>query len=597
MSDHQYFEDDALGKAYDSQLMKRLLQYVKPYKKWIILALAILIISTLLRLAGPVVIKLAIDKYIAVGDAEGLGRLALLYAGILLVQFVATWGQIYLMEWIGQKAMYDLRMKVFKHVQGLTMDFYDRNPVGRIITRVTSDINSLNELFSSGVVNIIGDLFTIFGIVAVMFVINSKLAAITLVALPLLIAATIIFRIKVRHAYREIRRLIAKLNAFVQEHVSGVSVVQNFVQERKIFNRFKDINKELMGRHHKSIIYYAVFFPTVEIISAISLGIIIWYGGGQVIQGAMTFGTLVAFSQYMEMFYRPIRDLSEKYNILQSAMASSERVFKLLDTKPAFETPARPVITDGLKGEIKFKDVWFAYNEDEWVLKDINLDICAGEKVAFVGATGSGKTSMTNLILRFYDYQKGSITLDGKELKDFDGETIRKNISLVLQDVFLFSGTIEDNVRLGNGDISREQIKKAAEDVNLLRLGNGLRRGLDTNVGERGGLLSVGQRQLVSFARALAYNPRILILDEATSSVDTETEVIIQKATETLMKGRTSIIIAHRLSTIKKVDKIVVIHKGRIREIGSHEELLAQKGIYYNLYQLQYKDQELPAAV
>ncbi|HER00146.1 MAG TPA: ABC transporter ATP-binding protein [candidate division Zixibacteria bacterium] len=597
MSDHQYFEDDALGKAYDSQLMKRLLQYVKPYKKWIVLALAILIISTLLRLAGPVIIKLAIDEYIAVGDADGLGRLALLYAGILLVQFFATWGQIYLMEWIGQKAMYDLRMKVFRHVQGLTMDFYDRNPVGRIITRVTSDINSLNELFSSGVVNIIGDLFTIFGIVGVMFVINSKLAAITLIALPLLIVATILFRIKVRHAYREIRRLIAKLNAFVQEHVSGISVVQNFVQERRIFNRFNDINRELMGRHHKSIIYYAVFFPTVEIISAISLGIIIWYGGGQVIQGAMTFGTLVAFSQYMEMFYRPIRDLSEKYNILQSAMASSERVFKLLDTKPAFKTPAKPVITDGLKGEIKFKDVWFAYNKDEWVLKDINLHIRTGEKVAFVGATGSGKTSMTNLILRFYDYQKGSITLDGKELKDFDGETIRKNISLVLQDVFLFSGTIEDNIRLGNGDISREQVKKAAEDVNLLRLGNGLKRGLDTNVGERGGMLSVGQRQLVSFARALAYNPRILILDEATSSVDTETEVIIQKATETLMKGRTSIIIAHRLSTIKQVDKIVVVHKGRICEIGSHDELLAKKGIYYNLYQLQYKDQELPAAV
>ncbi len=596
MSD-QYFEDDALGKAYDSQLMKRLLQYLKPYKKYIVIALAILIVSTLLRLAGPVIIKMAIDDYIAVGDSEGLGALVLLYAGILLIQFFATWGQIYLMEWIGQKAMYDLRMKVFRHIQGLSMDFYDRNPVGRVITRVTSDINSLNELFSSGVVNIIGDIFTIFGIVGVMFVINSKLAAITLIALPLLVVATILFRIKVRLAYREIRRLIAKLNAYVQEHVSGISVVQNFVQERKIFNRFNDINKELMGRHHKSIIYYAVFFPTVEIISAISLAIIIWYGGGQVIQGVMTFGTLVAFSQYMEMFYRPIRDLSEKYNILQSAMASSERVFKLLDTKPAFETPVKAARTDGLEGEIIFKNVWFAYNKDEWVLKDINLDICAGEKVAFVGATGSGKTSLTNLILRFYDYQKGSITLDGKELRDFDGETIRKNISLVLQDVFLFSGTIEDNIRLGNGNITREQVKKAAEDVNLLRLGNGLKRGLETNVGERGGLLSVGQRQLVSFARALAYNPRILILDEATSSVDTETEVIIQKATETLMKGRTSIIIAHRLSTIKQVDKIVVVHKGRIREIGNHEELLAKKGIYYNLYQLQYKDQEIPAAV
>jgi ATP-binding cassette subfamily B multidrug efflux pump len=593
----QYFEDDSLGKAYDAHLMRRLMQYLRPYRKWLVLALVILLTSSMLQLAGPYVIKLAIDKYISTGDVNGLGRLALLYAGLLVVQFFATWGQIYLMEWIGQKAMYDLRMKVFQHTQTLTMDYYDRNPVGRVITRVTTDINALNELFSSGVVSIIGDVFTILGIIGVMFAINPGLAAISLVSLPLLIIATIIFRVKVRNAYREIRRLIARLNAFVQEHISGITVVQNYVQEKEVYERFKKVNSDLMDRNHKSIIYYAVFFPVVELISAISLGIIIWYGGGKVIQGAMTFGTLVAFSQYMEMFYRPIRDLSDKYNILQSAMAASERVFKLLDTKPAFAPPETPAASDGLTGDIQFKDVWFAYNKDEWVLKNINLHIMPGEKVAFVGATGSGKTSMTNMILRFYDYQKGNILLDGRELKEFDGETIRRNISLVLQDVFLFDGTIGDNIRLGNTNITEEQITKAAEDVNLLHLGNGMKRGLNTHVGERGGLLSVGQKQLVSFARALAFNPRILILDEATSSVDTETEVIIQKATETLMKGRTSIIIAHRLSTIKKVDKIVVIHKGQIREIGNHEELLAKKGIYWNLYQLQYKDQEITAAV
>jgi len=593
----QYFEDDSLGKAYDSRLIKRLLRYLTPYKSWLLLGFAVMVISSILQLAGPYVIKIAIDKYIAKGDVVGLGWLSLVYALIIVVQFFATWAQIYLMEWIGQRAMYDLRMDVFTHVQNLTMDFYDRNPVGRIITRVTSDINALNELFSSGVVTIIGDLLTIFGIVGVMMAINVKLALLSLLALPLLIGATIIFRVRVRRAYREIRRLIAKLNAFVQEHISGMPVVQYFVQENKVFGKFNEINRQLMNRHHKAIYYFALFFPIVEIIGAISLAIIIWYGGGRVIQGAITFGTLVAFSQYMEMFYRPIRDLSEKYNILQSAMASSERIFRLLDTKPRFTAPFEPVRMDDFRGEIKFKNVWFAYNSDDYVLKDINLSIDAGEKVAIVGATGSGKTTLTNLMLRFYDYQKGSILLDGIELKSLSEDDIRDKISLVLQDVFLFSGSIEDNIRLGNGDIKKERVAKAAHEVNLTRLGNGLKNGLDTNVGERGGLLSVGQKQLVSFARALAFDPKILILDEATSSVDTETELIIQEATDTLLKGRTSIIIAHRLSTIKKVDKIVVLHKGQIREIGTHHELLAQKGLYWNLYQLQYKDQELSRAV
>ena len=526
-----------------------------------------------------------------------MGWLVLIYAAILVVQFVSTFGQIYLMEWIGQRAMYDLRLAVFRHVQSLGMNFFDRNPVGRVLTRITSDINSLNELFSSGVVTILGDLLTIFGIIGVMLVINWKLALMALIGLPLLVVATIIFRIKVRHAYREIRRLIARLNAYVQEHISGVSVVQHFVQENRVFKRFDKINDELKKKHHRSIIYYALFYPVIEVIGALSLAIIIWYGGSKVIQGTLTFGTLVAFSQYMEMFFRPIRDLSEKYNILQTAMASSERVFKLLDTRPAITPPAKPQKLSEMSGRIEFKDVWFAYNPGEWILKNINLTIEAGEKVAVVGATGSGKTTFTNLILRFYDYQKGSVKLDGIELKQLTEQQIRENISLVLQDVFLFSGKIDQNIRLGNPSISDDQIEKSAREVNLMRIGSGLKNDLKTDVGERGGLLSVGQKQLVSFARALAFDPKILILDEATSSVDTETELIIQRATETLMKGRTSLIIAHRLSTIKQVDKIVVIHKGEIREIGNHEELLKKRGIYWNLYQLQYKDQEIPAAV
>lgn len=593
----EFFDDENLGKAYDARLMKRLIGYLMPYKKWMVLAFFIMIIASLLQLAGPYVIKTGIDKYIANDDVEGLGWLVLIYAAILVVQFVSTFGQIYLMEWIGQRAMYDLRLAVFRHVQSLGMNFFDRNPVGRVLTRITSDINSLNELFSSGVVTILGDLLTIFGIIGVMLVINWKLALMALIGLPLLIVATIIFRIKVRHAYREIRRLIARLNAYVQEHISGVSVVQHFVQENRVFKRFDKINDELKKKHHRSIIYYALFYPVIEVIGALSLAIIIWYGGSKVIQGTLTFGTLVAFSQYMEMFFRPIRDLSEKYNILQTAMASSERVFKLLDTRPAITPPAKPQKLSDVRGRIEFKDVWFAYNPGEWILKNINLTIEAGEKVAVVGATGSGKTTFTNLILRFYDYQKGSVKLDGIELKQLTEQQIRENISLVLQDVFLFSGKIDQNIRLGNPSISDDQIEKSAREVNLMRIGSGLKNDLKTDVGERGGLLSVGQKQLVSFARALAFDPKILILDEATSSVDTETELIIQRATETLMKGRTSLIIAHRLSTIKQVDKIVVIHKGEIREIGNHEELLKKRGIYWNLYQLQYKDQEIPAAV
>jgi len=590
----EYFDmDEITGKAYDTRLMKRLLKYLKPYVGWVVLAAFLLILGSLLQLVGPIIVKFAIDNYVVQKDLDGLGMIALAYLGILIVAFLVTWAQLYLMQWVGQKAVYNLRMEIFDHIQNLNLRFFDRNPVGRTLTRVTTDINSLNELLSSGVVTIIGDLVTVFGIVGFMLAIDYKLALVTLTALPILIFAAFLFRIKVRDTYRTIRRHIARLNAFIQEHISGMSIVQLFGREKRAFSQFSSINHDLMRGHHQSVIYYAVFFPIVRVFSAISLALIIWYGGGQVLQGFLTFGTLVAFTQYIERFFRPIMDLSEKYNILQSAMAAAEKVFRILDTEPDFAEPEKPVKWNECRGEVEFRNVWFAYNGDEWVAKDISFKLKPGEKVAIVGATGAGKTTISSLILRFYDHQRGQILLDGKDIRSIASSDIREKIALVLQDVYLFSGELEKNIRLGDDDISDEKLKQAARDVNLERFIKTLPNGYKFKIGERGVSLSVGQKQLLSFARALAHDPKILILDEATSSVDTETEMLIQEALDRLMEDRTSIIIAHRLSTIKKVDRILVLHKGELREMGTHEELLQEKGIYWKLYQLQYRLQDV----
>jgi len=590
-------EEDKLGKAYDARLMKRLLTYLRPYRWYVVLSLLLLMLASALQLTRPYLVKLAFDEHIAIGDGPGLNQIALLFLGVLALEFAMGYGQIYIMEWIGQKAMFDLRGKLFGHIQSMHLGFYDKNPTGRLLTRITSDVNALNELFASGVVDIVGNLIMIAGILIVMFSLSAKLSLVTFVIIPLILVATIMFRVKVRDSYREIRIQLAKLNAFTQEHLAGMNEVQNFVQEGKTMGRYAKINGELMDQHKRSVLLYAVFFPVVEIIGAISTALIVWYGGGQVVQQAISFGTLVAFFQYVEMFYRPIRDLAEKYNILQAAMAASERIFNILDTPPAITAPTAASRLDGYDGTIKFERVNFAYNPDHPVLNDVSFEIGSGEKVALVGATGSGKTTTVSLMCRLYDVNSGAIMLNGTEIRQLDPRDVRAQVGLVLQDVFLFSGTIKDNITLGNEQISDEQVRAAAERVGLLPFVNRLEHGFAHKVGERGSSLSVGQRQLISFARALAYNPRVLILDEATSSVDNETENIIQQAIHRLFEGRTSVVVAHRLSTIREADKILVFHKGRIVEQGRHEELLKQRGVYWRLYQLQYQDQEATRGV
>lgn len=591
----QFDQEDSLSKTYDSRLMKRLLAYLKPYRWHVVLAVALLLVISLLQLTGPYITKIAIDQYIKNSDLEGLTRIALLFIGILVLQFVTRYGQTYLMQWVGQKAMFDLRLQVFSHLQQLPLKFYDRNPVGRLLTRVTSDVAGLNELFTSGVVTFIGDVFTLLGIVAVMLALNFKLAIVTFITLPLLAYATFLFRKKARAAYREVRLKVARLMAFLQEHISGMVTVQLFHQEQKSASSFDTINQSLRNSHLQSIFYHAIYYPVVELIGALSLALIIWYGGGQVMAGALTLGAVVAFIQYADRFYQPIRDLAEKYNILQSAMASSERIFQLLDTQPDTGEVSKysgNMLADN-RGDIEFRNVWFAYQTDEYVLKDISFKVRAGEKIALVGATGAGKSSVVFLLCRFYDHQRGQILIDGLDLKCIEPALLRKQIGLVLQDVFLFSGDITVNIRLGDNSIPPEKIKWAAREVGADKFIEQLPMGYQAKVTERGSTLSVGQKQMLAFARALAYDPKILILDEATSSVDTETELLIQRALARLLANRTAIIIAHRLSTVQMADRIIVLHKGQIREEGTHPELLAKQGIYYRLYLLQYKDQAI----
>ncbi len=584
-------EEQVLGKAYDARLMRRLLKYLVPYRMAAFLSLVFILSASGLTVIQPYLTKVAIDRYIRTSDFAGLNLIALLYLLTLAGEFCLSFGETWVLNLMGQRIMFDLRMEIFRHLQKLDVAFFDKNPVGRLMTRVTTDVDALNELFTAGVISIFGDLCTLAGIIVTLFILNFKLALAIFSVLPLLFLITFLFKIKVRDSYRRVRTAIARINAFLQENITGTAVVQIFVQEKKQYNRFSRINREHLEANLQSIFYYAIFYPLLELIGALAIALIVWYGGLQVFSGTLTLGALVAFVQYSDRFFRPIQDLSEKYTILQSAMASSERIFKLLDTQPAIESPAEPGAQSVTAGLVEFRNVSFAYNPAEPVLHDISFKVEPGERIALVGATGAGKSTIIGLLSRFYDVQQGEILVDGVNIRDFDLRELRRSIGIVLQEVFLFSGTVMDNVRLWNTGISEEQVRKAAGTVHADHFIEQLEMGYDTNVGERGSTLSVGQKQLLAFARALAYDPRILILDEATSSIDTETEILIRDALEKLLSGRTSMIIAHRLSTIQNADRIIVLHRGRIREMGSHQELLKLKGIYWRLYQLQYKDQ------
>ena len=671
-------EEEVLGKAYDSRLMARLLKYLRPYRWQVAIALVAILLKSFADVLGPYLTKVAIDRYLAPQGAAtatssgiwswlspravtGIAQIAVIYVGLLVFSFVLEFLQTYFMQWTGQRVMFDLRRQIFRHLQRLHVAFFDKNPVGRLVTRVTTDVDALNEMFTSGVVSIFEDLFVLFGILGVMLCMNWKLALITFAVLPFIVYSTKIFRDRVRDSYRRIRVAIARINSYLQEHVSGMVVLQLFNRERKAYNRFSEINRNHMDAYKDAIMAYSVYYPVVEVLSAIAIACVIWFGGGDVMRNlsvssvavrfnwktlvsfrlvptVASLGVLVAFIQYALRFFRPIMDFSEKYNILQSAMAASERVFKLLDTPVEVVSPAVTKHPEG-PGRIEFDHVWFAYRETptdssdagkdhvekkghvgtaalgrpaeqssagsslstgdtadpapDWVLRDVTFTIEPGETVAIVGHTGAGKTTLISLLLRFYDVQKGAVRIDGVDIKHMDLADLRSRFGVVLQDPFLFSGTIAGNIRLGTQRIQDADIEKAAEDVNLADFIRALPKGFDEEVRERGSTLSTGQKQLISFARALAHEPKILILDEATSSVDTETEFRVRDALSRMVEGRTSLIIAHRLSTVQRADKIIVMHKGQLREMGTHQQLLAQRGIYFKLYQLQYKDQEL----
>jgi ATP-binding cassette subfamily B protein len=586
-----FHEDEVLGKAYDARLMRRLLTYLVPYWRQVLLAIMAISVGACAALAQPYLVKVAIDQHIATGDLSGLDLLAGIYVSVLVSAFAAEYLQTWTMQLTGQRIMFDLRMGIYGHLQRLHLRYYDRNPVGRMMTRVTSDVDVLNDLFTSGVVTIFGDVLTLAGIMVVMLWLDWRLALVAFSVLPLIALVTQWFRQNVRESYRVVRGRIARINAFLQENITGMSTIQLLRRERLNFERFDEIDRKHRDANIDAIFYYAVFYPTIEAIGALASALIIWYGGGSVLGGTLTLGVLVAFLQYAQRFFRPISDMSEKFNVLQAAMASSERIFTLMDEPVAIESPKTPVgRPDGAPGHIVFDRVWFAYDEPEWVLRDVSFDVKPGERVGIVGATGSGKTTLVNLLMRFYDVQRGRITVDGVDIRKLRLDELRSLFSLVLQDVHLFSGTIADNVRLGDQSIDDERVRRAARAVHADGFIERLSGGYAAPVAERGSTLSVGQKQLLSFARALAFDPRVLILDEATSSVDTETERLIRDALTTLMAERTTIAVAHRLSTIQDMDKILVFHKGRLRESGTHQALLAERGIYFRLFELQYKN-------
>jgi ATP-binding cassette, subfamily B, multidrug efflux pump len=586
-------DDEILGKAYDARLMRRLLRYLWPYRWQAGLALAAIITNSVLQLVPPFLMKKAIDQHIAAGRLEGLGIVAAQYLAVLVASFGLEYLQTWLMQMTGQRIMFDLRMQIYERLQQLDLRFYDRNPVGRLMTRVTSDVDVLNDLFTAGVVAIFGDVFTLAGIMIVMLMMDWQLALTSFAVLPLIVLVTQWFRRNVRESYRQVRSWIARINAFLQENITGMATVQLFRREEMNYARFEGINAQHREANIDSIFYYAVFYPAIEIIGAMAASLIIWYGGLQVMAGTLTLGALVAFLQYSSRFYRPISDMSEKFNVLQSAMASSERIFKLIDEPVGIVSPPQPARRDPAKApHIVFDHVWFAYSGEDYVLRDVSFEVLPGQRIGIVGATGSGKTTVINLLMRFYDVSRGRILVDGIDIRDLALEDVRAMFGLVLQDVHLFSGSIGANIRLGETRFGDEDVARAAAAVRADRFISQLPAGAQTVLGERGASLSVGQKQLLSFARALAFDRPVLVLDEATSSVDTDTEIIIREALEVLMRGRTTVAIAHRLSTIQDMDQILVLHKGVLRESGTHQELLARRGIYFKLYQLQFKDTE-----
>jgi ATP-binding cassette subfamily B protein len=586
-------EEEVLGKAYDARLMRRLLAYLRPHKWYVGGALLALVGDAVVQLVPPYLVKIAIDRYIAQGDVSGINQIGLVYLAVLLAAFSLEYAQTYMMQMIGQRIMFDMRMQVYAHLQRLDLSFYDRNPVGRLMTRVTTDVDVINDLFTSGVVAAFGDLFMLVGIMVTLLWMDWRLAAITFSVLPLILVLAQWFRRNVRESYRKVRLRIARINAFLNEHINGMSTVQLFRREEVNYGRFELVNREHRDANVEQIFFYAVFLPAVEFVAAIATALILWYGGGFVMAGSVTLGSLVAFILYAGRFFRPISDMSEKFNTLQAAMASSERIFQLLDTEVRVKNPLQSTVASrqssvDSQGIIVFDDVSFAYKDDDYVLRNVSFEVKPGERVGIVGATGAGKSTLISLLLRFYDVTNGRILIDGVDIREMDLGDLRRRFGLVLQDVHLFSGTIAGNIRLGDRSITDERVQDAARAVHAHRFIESLPGGYDARVAERGATLSVGQKQLLSFARALAFDPSVLILDEATSSVDTETELLIRDALHVLMSGRTTFAIAHRLSTIQDMDNILVFHKGRLREAGSHQRLLAMRGIYYKLYQLQY---------
>ena len=623
-------EEDVIGKAYDSRLMGRLLKYLRPYKWQAGISLVAIVLKALADILGPYLTKVAVDRYmthdttgksswlgrhLSASAATGITQVALIYVGALCFSYVLEFAQTYLMQWTGQKIMYDMRSQIFRHLQRMHVAFFDRNPVGRLVTRLTSDVDALNEMFTSGVFAIFEDVFVLLGIVLVMLRMSWWLALIAFAVLPIIVLITRMFRTSVRDSYRRIRTAIARINAFTQEHVTGMSVVQLFGREQRAYTEFEAVNKTHLVAFKDAILAYALYYPAVELLSSIAIALVIWLGGRGVLRGTVTIGVLVAFIQYAWRFFRPIQDLSDKYNILQAAMAASERVFKLLDTPAEITAPADPVPSPRA-GRIEFRDVWFTYErlapeqlatiatasrEDleaigvEWILRGVSFTIEPNETAAIVGHTGAGKTTIISLMMRFYDVQRGQVLIDGIDVRQHELTALRQHFGVVLQDPFLFTGTIAENIRLGTKSITDEDMQRAADEVNVGDFIRSLPHGFNESLRERGAGLSTGQKQLINFARALAHRPRILILDEATSSVDTDTEIRVRTALDRMVTGRTSVVIAHRLSTVQRADTILVMHKGQLREHGPHQQLLAQRGIYWKLYRLQYRDQEMEA--